>query len=269
MEGADCVTKILIVGENSYIGNAFEGYVLGKFSIEKVSSREGVYKNADFAGADCVLFCAGIAHRKAPDFLHFEVNCDLALEVAAAAKVNGVGQFVYLSSAAALWPSNAYGKSKLKAEVELAKLRAENFIVTIVRPPMVYGFGCKGDFERLLGLARKMPIFPNIKNKRSMIYIENLNWFLVQMIECRMGGVFFPQNERAVCTSDMVRAMGTCLGRKIWITRVFNPLVYMFLWVPVVRKLFGDLAAESSEFERVGEVGFEESVNKSLSRQTP
>src|SRR5699024_450683 len=75
-------------------------------------------------------------------------------------------------------PTTHYGKSKLQAEEKINELNNNSFKVAIVRPPMIYGKGCKGNYQRLRRLALITPVFPYIDNKRSMIYIDNLRAFI-------------------------------------------------------------------------------------------
>jgi UDP-glucose 4-epimerase len=275
--------NIIIIGENSYIGGSFEDFARGKFNITKVSSRENAWKNADFSGCDCVLYCAGIAHVKnADNALYFAVNCDLALEIAEKAKSGGALQFIYLSSAAvynynnqtgeinADTPANpvdSYGQSKLKAENELKKLQDNDFAVTLIRSPMVYGAGCKGNFQRLLKLAKICPVFPDINNRRSMIYIDNLSYFIAWAVQNRQAGIFFPQNAQHVNTGELFKSMRAHLNKKTCLTRIFNPVIRLFSKrMSTLDKLFGDFAYISAECENIDYIGFEESVKRSVHR---
>jgi len=113
-------------------------------------------------------------------------------------------------------------------------------------------------------LARVVPVFPDIENRRSMIYIENLCYFLMEVVEKKISGTFFPQNSELVCTAALVRRISLCLGRKIRFTRRFNGLLPLFFWIPEVNKLFADLAHISEGFELVNHVGFEEGVRRSV-----
>jgi UDP-glucose 4-epimerase len=205
------------------------------------------------------------------------VNRDLAYETAQKAKADGVGQFIFMSSMSvygiengvidkntSLKPNSAYGKSKIEAEELIIKLADESFVVATLRPPMVYGKGCRGNYLRLAGLALKTPIFPKVDNKRSMIYIDNLSEFIKQLIDNRSGGLFFPQNAEYVNTSGMVRLIAKAHGKKIVMTKLFNPLLKL-LNVSTVNKVFGDLVYEMSmsEYESDYRVcGFRESINK-------
>ena len=112
-------------------------------------------------------------------------------------------------------PVNAYGKSKLEAELGIRELENSQFKVVIIRSPMVYGKGAKGDYPRLARIARILPVFPDVDNRRSMIYIDNLCEFVRLMIENEERGLFFPQNREYVKTSEMVRLIAEAVGREI------------------------------------------------------
>jgi len=271
--------NVLIFGENSYIGASFAGFAAGTgaHSTAAVGSRGGAWAERSFSGFDSVLYCAGIAHRKAADKLHFEINCDLAVSVAKKAKAEGVRQFVYLSSAAVFGraadigpssapkPESAYGASKLKAEKALAALCDGDFAVCILRPPMVYGPGCGGNFPRLTRLAVAAPVFPDIENRRSMIYIENLCHFISESVRGGRAGVFFPQNKEYVSTARLVKLIRQSRGKKTLTTRLFNTLILPLMrFIPPLEKLFGDMAYHGEPGEYVDYVGFEESVRRSV-----
>ena len=276
--------KILIIGENSYIGRSFFRYAdSGKrFEVTAISARDGKWQHADFSQADAVLHCAGIAHvpqKKSMAGLYFDVNCRLAVDVAEKAKAAGVGQFVFLSSMSVYgqgegvitpctvpMAADLYGGSKLAAEEGLRRLVAPGFDVCMVRPPMVYGAGCKGNFPRLVGLAQRLPVFPDVKNCRSMIYIDNLCEFLCQVIERSEKGVWLPQNAEYVNTAELVRLVARLRGKRVLTTRVFNPLIGVARrFVKPVDKLFGDLVYEKNGDEAdYNVVGFEDGVRASI-----
>lgn len=254
--------KILITGANSYIGTSFEKWVAqwpDKYSVDTVDMIDGTWKEKDFSGYDVIFHVAGIAHVKETKKnaeLYYKVNRDLAYEVAQKAKLSGVKQFIFLSSMSVygiengvinrnspLNPKTNYGKSKLQAERLIEPLKDNEFKIAILRPPMIYGKGCKGNYPRLARLAVKTPVFPKIKNQRSMIYIDNLCEFVRLIIEDCAEGMFFPQNSEYVCTSEMVRIIAEIHGKKVWLTRIFNPLLSL-LKFGNVNKVFGSLAYE-------------------------
>lgn len=250
-----------------------------KYSVDLISLRDDTWKEADFSEYDTVYHVAGIAHRKETkenQELYYKVNRDLSFEVAQKAKLSGVRQFIFLSSMSVygkesgvinkntpLKPTNHYGKSKLQAEELIHSLAEESFFVAIVRPPMIYGKGCKGNYVRLSKLARKIPIFPALHNKRSMIYIDNFSEFIRILIEKKGAGYYFPQNVEYVCTSELVKLISDIQGNKILFTKVFNLLIKT-IKLDVFNKVFSDLVYEQSLSDhgsyKYSVINFEESV---------
>lgn len=259
--------KILITGADSYIGTSVGKWMMkepNQYQVDTVDMKDGSWQEKDFSEYDVVFHVAGIAHikeTKENQALYNKVNRDLAYEVAKKSKGDGVKQFIFLSSMSVygieegvidkntpLKAKSAYGKSKIEAEELINKLVDNTFIVATLRPPMVYGKGCKGNYPRLASLALKTPIFPEVDNKRSMIYIDNLSEFVKQLIDNRSSGLFFPQNAEYVNTSEMVRLIAECHGKKMTMTKLFNPLLRL-LNVSTVNKVFGDLVYEKSMSE--------------------
>jgi len=256
--------KILITGANSYIGTSFEKWLAKepeKDAVDTVDMIGDSWKQKDFSGYDVVFHVAGIAHvkeTKKNKELYYKVNRDLSYETARKAKKEGVKQFIFLSTMSVygvekgiidentpLKPKTNYGKSKLEAEKLIIPLSNDKFKVAILRPPMIYGKGCKGNYPRLAKLALKTPIFPNIDNKRSMLYIDNLCEFVKFIIDDCSSGIFFPQNEEYVCTSKMVKLIAEAHGKKIRMTKLFNPLIRL-LKIGIVNKVFGDLVYDKN-----------------------
>lgn len=195
-------------------------------------------KGKTFSAYNVVCHVAGIAHQKETAEnadLYYKVNRDLALDVAEKAKKAGVGQFIFFSSVSVygldegiidedtpLKPKTHYGKSKLEAEILLKNLEDDKFKVVIIRPPMVYGKNCKGNFQKLINLVRLVPIFPKSENRRSMIYIDNLSNYIKLCIDKSQRGVFHPQNREYVCTDDMVRHIAEAMGKRVYISTVLG-----------------------------------------------
>jgi nucleoside-diphosphate-sugar epimerase len=254
--------KILITGKNSYVGTSLEKWLRNypdRYSIDFISLRNDSWKEKDFSDYDVVFHVAGIAHIKETKEiaqLYYKVNRDLAYEVAQKAKNESVKQFIFLSSMSVygietgvidkdspLKPKSNYGKSKLQAEELLTPLGSEEFKVAIIRPPMIYGKECKGNYVRLSKLALKVPVFPDIKNKRSMIYVENLCEFVRILIDRGSKGLFFPQNKEFVCTSELVSVISEAHGKNILFIKLFNKLLNGIRF-GTVNKVFGDLVYE-------------------------
>ncbi len=257
--------KILITGANSYIGTSFENYIKqwpDAYTVDTVDMIDGTWRERSFTGYDVVFHVAGIAHIKETKEnaeLYYRVNRDMAIETAEKAKKEGVSHFVFLSSMSVYGmetgvitketmpnPKTNYGKSKLMAEQEIEKLVDDKFKLAILRPPMIYGEGCKGNYNSLIKFANKLPIFPNIRNKRSMLHIDKLCEYVKSLIDEQSEGIYYPEDENYVCTSDMVRDIAERNGKKIRLTKVLNPFVWLAMRLPgrigsMASKAFGDL----------------------------
>lgn len=260
--------RILITGKNSYIGNCLKKWLEREFcnyKVDEIPTRDGIWKKKQFNQYDVVFHVAGIAHVSSDpnmEDLYYAVNRDLAIEVAKKAKSEGVKQFIFMSSIIVYGdsnrrkmiidkntvpkPSNFYGDSKLQAENEIRYLESGDFKIVILRAPMVYGKGSKGNYIRLSNLAKKVPLFPNIDNARSMIHIDNLCEFIKVIIDYEETGLFFPQNKEYVKTSDLVRVIAEVHNRKIWMTTVFNPIIELLCSIGNVNKVFGNLVYDKS-----------------------
>jgi len=263
--------RILIVGADSYIGTRFSAYAKEQFDITTIDARDQNWNEVDMSAFDTVLHVAGIAHVKQTrqlKQLYYQINRDLAEAVALKAKADGVRQFIFISTLAvqANNPHDYYGDSKNQAEQILNQLHRDTFQVAIVRPPMVYGPGCRGNFPKLVKLTRRTPIFPQIKNARSIIFIDNLCAFLYQLVQNGHGGLFHPQNKAYNCTTDMVRHIAAHHGKKMRTTRLFNLLIYALIpLVPALKKLFASYTHPlSGDEEAYNVVDYEESIRVSV-----
>ena len=256
--------RILITGANSFVGTNIEKWLIREpeqFQVDTVDTMNEAWKKADFTKYDVVFHVAGIAHvnpklEMAP--LYYKVNRDLTIEIANWAKEHGVKQFIYMRSKIVYhaskslkgdWvrkdtkpdPNDFYGDSKLQAEKGLKGLQCNTFKVAIIRPPMIYGPGNKGNLPRLGWLAQKTPVFPAWHNKRSMLHVVNLAEFVKQITVREMSGTFFPQNAEYADTVEIVRLFAKEHGHKVWISRLFNPLVWLGAkFLPAIPKMFSD-----------------------------
>src|SRR5699024_7393635 len=118
-------------------------------------------------------------------------------------------------------PKSNYGKSKLQAEQQIKTLDNEHSRIPLIRPPMIYGKGCKGNYQALAKFSLKSRFFLDIHNRRSMIYIDNLSEFIRMLIDQYAYGLFFPQNKEFVCTSLMVKMIAEKHGHNITLTKLF------------------------------------------------
>ena len=266
--------KILITGANSYIGTSFENYMrqfADEYTVDTVDMIDGTWRERSFEGYDSVFHVAGIAHSdngkisEEKEKLYYAVNTDLTVETAKKAKADGVKQFVFMSSAivygdsapigkekyitkeTTVSPANCYGDSKVQAENGTLPLNGDGFKVVVLRPPMIYGKGSKGNYPTLAKMALKLPFFPNVKNKRSMLYIGNLCEFVRLMIANEEEGVFWPQNGEYSVTSDLVKMIAAAHGKKRHLIKGFGWALKLSSHVTgLVNKAFGNLSYDMS-----------------------
>ena len=284
--------KILITGANSYIGTSFEKYIkenyADQYEVETVDMIDGSWRERDFSGYDTVYHVAGVAHSDngkisaEKEKLYRAVNTDLAVETAGKAKADGVKQFIFMSSAIVYGdpapigkekiitkdtpvnPKNCYGDSKAQAENGIRPLEDESFKVVILRPPMIYGKGSKGNFPILEKFALKTPIFPKVQNQRSMLYVGNLVEFVRLMVENEESGTFWPQNPEYSNTSEIVKMIAGAKGKKVvLIPGVVWALKLLSRFTGMVNKAFGNFVYEkgmSAYREEYRRFGLEESI---------
>ena len=266
--------KILITGANSYIGTSFEAYLRqwpDRYAVTTVNMIDGSWREKSFAGFDTVYHVAGIAHSDSGKIteekkaLYYKINTDLTVETAKKAKADGVKQFIFMSSAivygdsapigqpkmitkeTSVSPANCYGDSKVQAENGIRPLSDDVFKVVILRPPMIYGKGSKGNFPLLVKLADKLPVFPKVSNQRSMLYIGNLVEFVRLMIDNEEDGIFWPQNTEYSNTNEIVRQIATAKGRKLLLIPCLTWLLKLMSHVTgLVNKAFGNLTYDLS-----------------------
>lgn len=288
--------KILITGAGSYIGTNIEKYLNQwpeKYNVETIDMIGNEWRDKSFEGYDVIYHVAGIAHLDSgkistkKELLYKSVNVDLAIETAEKAKADGVKQFIFMSSVMVYGdsapygkkkiitkntrprPTNCYSDSKLRAEKGLRTLACKDFRVCIIRSPMIYGKGSKGNYPILAKFACKLPIFPKVKNTRSMLYIENLCEFVRLMIENNEMGIFYPQNKEYSNTTELVQMIAKVHGRKIVVTGLFNWGLYILrLFTGLVDKAFGSMAYDRklSEYkEEYRLVDLKESIRRTES----
>lgn len=293
--------RVLITGAGSYIGTSFEKWIqenCREIITSTIDMKDAEWRKAGFGCYDTVFHVAGLAHADVGKIteeqkqFYYKINTDLTLECAQKAKEEGVKQFIFMSSMIVygesgkigtskmitsetpLSPANFYGDSKVRAEEGLRRLETDQFKVVILRPPMIYGKGSKGNYRLLAKIAGKCPIFPKENNERSMLYIGNLCKFISLMILNEERGVFFPQNAEYVKTCEMVRAIAEEKGKKIHLTGIFHPILLLIGKTNgrlggMVNKAFGNITYEKrmSEYKEGYRLyDFRESVHLTESR---
>lgn len=267
---------VLITGAGSYIGETFHTYATKyydkNFAIDVIDLVNPGWKKQDFSKYDIVYHVAGIAHTDVCNISdivkekYYAVNTDLALAVAEKAKTEGVKEFIFMSSMIVYGdsvcygqkkiidanttpaPASFYGDSKLQADVGVRDLACDRFKVIVLRPPMIYGKGSKGNYPKLARLAKTLPAFPNVDNERSVLYIDNFCEFLCQIMLVdihRNSVVLLPQNAEWARTSSFVKEIAAVSGNTIKILQILKPAVFICERMPgklgsLANKAFGN-----------------------------
>lgn len=287
------VKKVMLIGIGGYIGGKFTEYINKNYpdwQIDAVDSMNRKWEDCDFHGYDAVYNVSGLAHanaRHGSEELYYEVNGQLPIDVATKAKAEGVPMFVQMSSqivygdmsglgeekiiSADTIPAEPtiYGKSKMMAERGLQNLADEKFQVAIMRPPLIYSEFARDNFPRLVNFAKRMPIFPKLRNKQSMVYVDNLCELIKLIIENNKGGIYYPQQECYIETSKIVADIAKAVGNKMWLTCLFNPALRLLSKLPkfeFIHKAFGSIAYDmkmSNHFDgKYRVVSYEESIRR-------
>ena len=280
--------SVLLVGANSFIGKSFKRWIRDNsildIKLESLSLRDDTWKSFDLSKYDSVIHLAAIVHSpKAEASLYYEINRDLTTAFAKKAKQDGVKHFIFISTLSVYGnrssdvidqttvpkPNNHYGISKLEAENNILKLQDENFIVSIIRPPLVYGPHCPGNFAKIMEISRFSFVVPFVSNKRSMIFIDNLSNFLFIILKNRSSGIFIPQNSEYVCTSEILLNSRKIAGKKTFILPIVLPQKVKKS-INIMDKIFGNLLVDqqmSLVNEDYNKVTFKESIKLSITQQ--
>lgn len=232
-------SSIIVTGASGFVGKRFMTYNKSVFNLIPISLRKLSPEDVSFNQVNTVVHLAGLAHQmgKVDTALYYKVNSQLTIELARAAKQAGVDHFVFISTVKVYGdsplisgfnlktkpkPDDHYGKSKLQAELALLAIEDEKFKVSIIRPCLVYGPGVKGNILRLKNIINKgIPLpFKDIKNKRSMIYVDNLIELINKVIETKSTGTFLATDRQSVSTTELVKRMAEGLDKDIKLFRL-------------------------------------------------
>ena len=285
---------LMITGASGFIGRNFIERYKDKYSIVPVDLLKVKPEDIEFEGVDTVLHLAALVHQMngAPREKYFEVNTELTRKVAEAAKKNKVKHFVFYSTVKVYGydgdlynhnfilnehsPCNPvndpYGESKWEAEKILKEMETDNFIVSVIRPPMVYGRGVKGNMESLIKLVKRVPILPfnYTKNRRSFVNIANLLYLTSLVIDKEREGIFLPLDERPLSLKEMIEGIEEGLKIK----RIKVPMIQPFFWIltklkpNIMVRLYGSLQFENREtkekLEYVPLINYEKGIKNML-----
>lgn len=286
--------KLVVTGSTGFVGQAVsaclesDGHEVVRIARRRINATSfvipdiGAETNWSTAlpGADCIVHCAArvhVMHDSAVDPLeaYREVNVAGTRRLAEQAVAYGVRRFVFLSSvkvngeatepstaytdADIPAPKDAYGQSKQEAEQVLMEMsRQTGLEVVIIRPPLIYGPGVKGNFSSLVKLVRKGIPLPlgAVDNRRSLVALDNIVSFIALCADLEKSSqaanqVFMISDGEDISTSDLLYEIAKAYGVKARMIPL--PISWLKFGARLLGKaivadrLFGSLRVDSSK----------------------
>lgn len=257
--------ELLITGSSGFIGNYFINKYKNKYNIKTFSFLKDDINSLDCNGIAIVFHLSALVHQMggASASEYKRVNVTQTLNIAQKAKESGIKQFVFMSTVKVYGeettrkytensicsPKDEYGKSKFTAELELRKLEDENFKVSIIRTPIVYGYGVKANIKSLVNLTNKVPVLPfgKIENKRSMVYIGNLCHLVDKVIKQQKSGIFLASDDEPLSTTRLIELIAKNLDKKICLIKIpFFESLLKLLKPSFYKRLYGSLEIDNT-----------------------
>ena len=257
--------KLLITGSNGFVGSYFINKYKDKYEIKNFSFLKDDIDTLDCSDADVVFYLSALVHQMggASTDEYERVNVTQTLQLTNKAKESGVKHFVFMSTVKVYGeetddvytensvcnPEDEYGKSKLKAELELQKLESESFKVSIIRTPIVYGYGVKANIQNLVKLTSRVPLLPfgGIDNKRSMVYIGNLCHLVDVVIEQQKSGMFLASDDEPLSTTKLIELIAKNLDKKVYLIKIpFFESLLKILKPSFHKRLYGSLEVDNT-----------------------
>lgn len=219
---------ITITGATGFIGTRLTSALTAAGAgFSNASVRPG--SDLHLPPGNTLIHLAGIAHSLSPDEdLVYASNRDLVVQVAETARTMGYRQFVFLSSAL-VWgsrrdvvslktpeePDTPYARAKLAAEAELRKMDSPDFRVAILRPPLIYGPGVKGNLAKLLQAVHRWPVCPLgiADNRRSLVNVDNVCGLITHLIDKQLSGTFCALDHPPVSSLEILQQMAAWMPR--------------------------------------------------------
>lgn len=281
--------RVLVTGANGFVGRALvqdlrsRGYDVVAATRRPADQTIGIGEidgatdwSLALQGCDAVVHTAARVHQMKEqaaegENLYRQTNVEGTLNLARQAAASGVRRFVFLSSIKAMGeaghfaadaqclPEDAYGRSKRDAEQALLMLSDDAGLeVVILRLPLVYGPGVKGNFASLMNIVKKGLPLPlgAVRNARSMLYLGNLT-DLIALCLTQQGAanrVWLPSDGAAVSTPELIRGIAGAMRRQARLVPVPPSLILSAAMLlgkgPSAARLFCDLTVDSSPLFR-------------------
>jgi nucleoside-diphosphate-sugar epimerase len=257
--------KLLITGSTGFVGSYFINKYKDKYQIKTFSFLKDDINTLDCDEIDVVFHLSALVHQmNGADASEYEkVNVRQTLDLAKKAKESGVKHFVFMSTVKVYGeetssvytenticnPEDEYGKSKLKTELEILKLENENFKISILRTPIIYGYGVKANIKNLVNLVNKVPVLPfgTIENRRSMVYIGNLCHLVDVVMEQQESGIFLASDDEPLSTSRLIELIAKNLEKKVYLVKIpFFETLLKVLKPSFHKRLYGSLEVDNT-----------------------
>ncbi|MGD6770201.1 NAD-dependent epimerase/dehydratase family protein [Staphylococcus arlettae] len=270
---------ILITGSSGYVGSHLADNLeqLGN-KVSRLNVKNTLWKELDFKQYDAIIHTAALVHNNDPNAQlaeYFRVNMHLTFNLAMEAKKCGVKHFVFMSTMAVfgedgkigemveltnptnLKPVTNYGISKAKAEAKIREIADDNFKVAIIRPPMIYGVGSPGNFTKLIKVAKRLPIIPNLSNARSALYIKHLEQFVNEIIKHEMTGIYHPKDKFEFNTTKVVTEIRKNEHKNTFLLPIPKAMYPILNKFRVISKIYGNLVYAKSLYAHESKVAID------------
>jgi nucleoside-diphosphate-sugar epimerase len=258
--------KLLMTGSSGFVGNYFINKYKNKYEIETFSFLENNLEQLVLNNVGTIFHLSALVHQigGASKEEYERVNVTQTLQLAKKAKNSGVKYFVFMSTVKVYGeetdtsymeesdcsPKDEYGKSKFKAERLLKELEDDTFKVSIIRTPIVYGFGVKANIKDLVKLVQKVPILPfgKINNRRSMVYVGNLCHLVDTVIQQQCSGIYLASDDQPLSTTHLIQLIANALGKKVYLLCIpFFESLLKLLKPSFHKRLYGSLEVDNSQ----------------------
>jgi len=269
--------NVLVIGSDSFIARKFINSFCNILNINSFSRESTGFKNevvisdyslvseASFQNIDVVINFAAIVHRSdiKDENLYYEINHKLPIIIAEKAKKSGVALFIQMSTIAVYGdvpnifvdstylPKNIYGKSKMRADIDLELMQSYNFKVAIIRAPMIYGGGlAPGNMLKLIKLVNYgFPLpFKGVNNSRDFLNVNNLIQYLFVICDRRIAGVLLLSDNEPTSSEDLINIISKQFNKKVLLFNIpsFIRKLMRFFFQDNHNKLFGSLIVNAN-----------------------